>query len=197
MHIYTLFAHPHHTSFSRKMLHKFTKGLTDAGHTYEVNDLYASNFQSEMSLAEYEREMGNDPHAPLTKDVIAEHQKIAKADGLAFIYPLWWSDCPAKMKGWFDRVLTLGYAYFYSDEGEKGTHIAIKKAAVITSAGHSEEYLEEKGILPAMKKIMLEDRLLNIGVTSADLTVIGPVLPTDTDDKSDLLAEVYRLGISF
>jgi NAD(P)H dehydrogenase (quinone) len=53
---------------------------------------------------------------------------------LVFIYPVWWSDCPAKLKGWFDRVLTYGYAYFYDENEERHTKIDINKAIVICSA---------------------------------------------------------------
>ena len=75
-------------------------------------------FDSEMDADQYHREVGLDPDAPVPDDVKEEQEKIHRADALAFVYPVWWSDCPAKLKGWFDRVLTYGYAYFY-DEAEQ------------------------------------------------------------------------------
>ncbi len=41
MHVYVLFAHPSSSSFCRLVLEAFIRGLTDAGHTFEVGNLYA------------------------------------------------------------------------------------------------------------------------------------------------------------
>ena len=89
------------------MLEAQCRGLDEGGHTYEIGDLYAMEFRSDMALAEYEREMnvhGDRARRPLPADVAEEHLKIAHADGLAFVLPAWWSDCPPRLKGWFDRV---------------------------------------------------------------------------------------------
>ena len=118
MHVYIVFAHPSKDSFSNSVLRAFIRGLQDAGHSYETGDLYRMGFDSEMDADQYHREVGLDPDAPVPDDVKEEQEKIHRADALAFVYPVWWSDCPAKLKGWFDRVLTYGYAYFY-DEAEQ------------------------------------------------------------------------------
>jgi NAD(P)H dehydrogenase (quinone) len=57
-----------------------------------------------MDLAQYERETSFAPSLPVPADVEVEQGKIDHADALAFVYTVWWSDCPAKLKGWFDRV---------------------------------------------------------------------------------------------
>src|SRR5512136_2199819 len=44
MKVLTVFAHPNTKSFCHAVLDQFTKGLKDAGHTYEVVDLYAIRF---------------------------------------------------------------------------------------------------------------------------------------------------------
>ncbi len=115
MHVYILFAHPSKKSFSQSVLEAFTRGLTEAGHSFQVGDLYEMGFQSELDEDQYFRELGLDPRPAVPDDVAAEQAKIDAAGALVFVYPVWWSDCPAKLKGWFDRVLTYGYAYFYDD----------------------------------------------------------------------------------
>ena len=194
MHVYIVFAHPAKESFSREILRKFTKGLSDAGHTYEIADLYGMNFKSEMDAAQYTREVGLDPDAPVPDDVAAEQEKIGKADALAFIYPVWWSDCPAKLKGWFDRVFTYGYAYYYDENEERHTEIDIKKAVVICPAGHTPEHLEETGIAESMKRIMREDRLLGVGVREAKMEILGGMMPGDDTYKRENLEKAYDLG---
>ena len=94
MHVYILFAHPSENSFNKEVLETFVKGLEDAGHTHEIGDLYRMDFESDMDLAQYEREVGLDPQAPVPDDVRAEQEKVNRAAALAFVYPVWWSDCP-------------------------------------------------------------------------------------------------------
>jgi NAD(P)H dehydrogenase (quinone) len=194
MHVYTVFAHPSGDSFNSEVLDAFTKGLSDAGHTYEIGDLYRMGFNPELDLAHYEREVGLDPDAPIPDDVRVEQEKIARSNALAFIFPVWWSDCPAKLKGWFDRVFTYGYAYFYDEAEERHTKIDIAKAVVICSAGHTLEHLEEIGIAESMKRIMLDDRLLGIGVKEACMVILGGMMPKDKTYWQKNLEKAYDLG---
>jgi len=194
MHVYIVFAHPSEDSFNRNVLDAFIRGLGDAGHTYEIGDLYRMDFKSEMDREQYLREVGLDPDAPVPDDVRAEQGKIDRADALAFIYPVWWSDCPAKLKGWFDRVLTYGYAYFYDQSEQRHTEIEIKKAIVICSAGHPLEHLERIGIAESMKRIMLNDRLLGVGVKEARMEILGGMMPQDNTHRQKNLEKAYHLG---
>ncbi len=196
MHVYIVFAHPSRDSFNRSVLDTFTRGLKDAGHTYEIGDLYRMGFKSEMDPVQYQREVGLDPVAPVPDDVKAEQEKIDRADGLAFIYPVWWSDCPAKLKGWFDRVWTYGYAYFYDENEARYTQIDIRKAIVICSAGHPVEHLEKTGIAESMRRIVLNDRLLGIGIKEAQMEILGGMMPQDDTYRQTNLEKVYKLGRS-
>lgn len=197
MHVYIVFAHPSKKSFSKSVLDAFTHGLDAAGHSYEIADLYEMGFQSEMDEKHYFREISGNPDLPIPSDIKNEQAKINRASGLAFVYPVWWSDCPAKLKGWFDRVLTCGYAYFYESEGERSTRINIDKALVLCSSGHTAEYLEETGIADSMRHIMLNDRLLGIGVKQAYLEILGGMMPLDDTHREINLHKAYELGRKF
>ena len=155
------------------------------------------DFESVMDLEQYNREVGLDPNAPLPDDVRVEQEKIDTADALAFIYPVWWSDCPAKLKGWFDRVLTYGYAYLYDENEERHTEIDIKRAIVICSAGHTLEHLEATGIAESMQRIMLNDRLLGVGVKEARMEILGGMMPKDDTYRLANLEKAYNLGRNF
>jgi NAD(P)H dehydrogenase (quinone) len=198
MHAYIVFAHPSHDSFTHSVLKAFTKGLCDAGHTFEVGDLYEMNFKTDMAPSEYNREAGLDPDAPVPDDVEAEQEKIARADTLVFVYPVWWSDCPAKLKGWFDRVWSYGYAYCYDEAGEHSTsRIDIGKALVLCPAGHTEENLEEAGIAGGMRHIMLNDRLLGVGIKEAEMVILGGMMLKDDAIRDANTRRAYELGRSF
>jgi NAD(P)H dehydrogenase (quinone) len=83
MHVYILFAHPSKRSFSWSVLEAFTRGLQEAGHSFQVCDLYEMSFRSEMDEDQYFRELGLEPQAPVPDDVAAEQAKIDAADALA------------------------------------------------------------------------------------------------------------------
>jgi NAD(P)H dehydrogenase (quinone) len=46
MHVYIIFAHPGKKSFTYTVLQAFTGGLREAGHTFEISELYEMNFKS-------------------------------------------------------------------------------------------------------------------------------------------------------
>jgi NAD(P)H dehydrogenase (quinone) len=54
------------------------------------------------------------------KDVLAQQQKVARAEALAFIAPVHFLSFPAILKGWLDRVWTPGFAYDLTPEAWRG-----------------------------------------------------------------------------
>ncbi len=201
MHIYIVFAHPSRRSFTGDVLVEFCRGLEDGGHSYEIGDLYEMDFRTDMSLDEYNREMnvyGNRPDLPVPPDVQAEHAKIEKADGLVFVFPNWWSDCPAKLKGWFDRVCVCGYTYVYENEEYPMSGLEVDRALVLCTAGHTCEHLEETGILESMRCIYLNDRLRpEIGVAWTDMVVLGGMGEVEESIRQENLVKAYQLGKEF
>ena len=53
-------------------------------------------------------------------DVLVHQEKVAWADGLAIIAPVFWMGFPAILKGWIDRVFSYGFAYRLTEDGWKG-----------------------------------------------------------------------------
>lgn len=157
MNILIVYSHPCKKSYTFQVLEHLKSEIAKQNWNLEISDLYEMNFQSDMSEAEYEREGFAKTELPIPQDVLAEHAKIEKADCIIFLYPVWWSDCPAKLKGWFDRVYSVGYAYGQNEISKKMK--TIPYGLVICTAGHPNEFLEEINMAQSMKTIMLEDRL--------------------------------------
>ena len=153
MKAFIVYCHPSENSFTKNMCDAFIKGITDSGNEYIISDLYKMGFQTDMTEEEYLRDSNYRNTPDVAADVLAEQEKINSADAIAFIYPVFWTEAPAKLVGWFDRVWSYGFAY-----GEK-TMKELDKAVILCSAGNSIERLEEFGLLESMKKVMLGDRL--------------------------------------
>jgi NAD(P)H dehydrogenase (quinone) len=196
MHVYIVYAHPSDESFTHAVLSEFVRGLKEAGHSVEICDLYAIGFKATLSRDEYKREVGSDPDSPVADDVQTQHIQIDQADALAFVYPLWWGDCPAQLKGWFDRVLAYGYAYTYED-GKFLPRLQTSKALVVCTAGDAVETLEANGVAPSMRSVMLDNRLRGSGVKNAELVILGGTALGGEETRARNLETAYRLGKEF
>ena len=155
MHVFVIYAHPSETSFTRRARDRFIEGLIAGGHSFELSDLYAMQFRTDISEDEYLREANYDLSKPLSGEVLLEQSKINRSDGLAFIYPLFWTEAPAKLIGWFDRVWTYGFAY-----GDRQM-TRLKKAVFLCIAGHTIDHLKEYGHYDSMRTVMLNDRIFD------------------------------------
>ena len=193
MHVLVIFAHPSKASFTAKVLAEFLRGLSSTGHTYEIRNLYEDNFDCVLDGEHYTREMAWTPSSDVPEDVKREQEKVQNADALAFIYPVWWSDCPAQLKGWFDRVWTNGFAYFYNDTTRK-SFIKPKKALVLCTAGHTVEHLEETGIAESMRCSMINDRLRNVGFTKTKMVILGGMTEKSEKTTRSNLKEAFKCG---
>ncbi|WP_421795996.1 NAD(P)H-dependent oxidoreductase [Haliscomenobacter sp.] len=168
-----VYCHPSKKSYTHAVLQQIQTLLAQENWQIEVSDLYALDFQSDMSEAEYKREGFAEVDLPIPPDVKAEHQKLEWADCVLFVYPVWWSDCPAKLKGWFDRVYSVGYAYGHRPQMQPMKTIPF--GAVICTAGHPNAFLEEINIAQSMQTVMLGDRL-GKRFTNKEMLILGGTL---------------------
>ena len=153
MKAFVVYCHPSENSFTKNMCDAFIKGIEASGNEIILSDLYKMDFKTDMTEEEYLRDANYRNTPDVAADVLAEQEKINSADAIVFIYPVFWTEAPAKLVGWFDRVWSYGFAY-----GEK-TMKVLDKALILCSAGNPIERLEEFGLLESMKRVMLGDRL--------------------------------------
>lgn len=88
----------------------------------------------------------------LTPDVVAEQEKVLRADAILFQFPLWWFGPPALLKGWFDRVFSNGFAYGLTDPTSGRSlrygegRLRGKRAMLSVTAGGLEPHFSERGV---------------------------------------------------
>ncbi len=197
MHVLVLFAHPRRASFTGEVADTFCAGLASAGHTVEFADLYAEGFDPLLDAEQFGLETSLDPASPRPADVEAEQARLDRAQGLVFIYPFWWSDVPAILKGWFDRVWTYGYAYAYEADRSRTTRLPIRKALALSPAGHTDEKLDALGLREAHRKVMVEDRMLGVGIPEGRLELLGGLSGNLPEERRRILAAANSLGCAF
>ena len=197
MHVLVLFAHPRRVSFTGELADAFCAGLAEAGHGVEFADLYAEGFNPVLDDCQFGLETAQDPDTPRPPDVLAEQARLARAQGLAFVYPFWWSDVPAILKGWFDRVWTYGFAYAYQEDRSRTTRLTIHKALALCPAGHTIDKLDAQGMREAHRRVMVDDRLLGVGIPEASLELLGGLSGNPPEVRAELLERARELGRGF
>lgn len=195
MRVFVVYCHPSKTSFTYQVYCQFTKGLQAAGHTVVVSDLYEMGFAADMTEAEYLKETFYRSTLPVAEDVRLEQEKIQSCNAIAWIYPVFWTEAPAKLVGWFDRVWTTGFAYTPNPRMK-----LLDKALVIACAGKTAQALAETGEKAAMETVMLGDRIRD-RAKEKEMVVFDGITHWDEPLRNRLspvhLEKAYRLGQEF
>lgn len=123
MHVLIVFCHPEPHSFNGALKDAAMATLERQGHSVEVSDLYAENFDPVEGPEHYAGRVEPNTFFPLTEqrhafegaalpaDVQREIERLERADLVILQFPLWWHAQPAMLKGWFDRVFVYGGLY--------------------------------------------------------------------------------------
>ncbi|SDD84857.1 NAD(P)H-dependent oxidoreductase [Auraticoccus monumenti] len=204
-----VYAHPRRGSLND---HLFQEGIQELSGRYQVatSDLHAQGFDpvlDDRDLGDLAGQPGNlaelvggaYEQGQLPADVRAEQTKLATAELLVIQFPLWWYGPPAILKGWFDRVLTSGFAYGDLDPelgvprryGDGG--LAGRRALVVVTAGEDARSIGPRGISGDLESLLFpltHGVLWYVGIETLDLHVVHDA---DSLDAGGVEREVARL----
>ncbi len=130
-----VYCNPNPKSYGAAVRDRALAGLERAGHDVRINDLYADEFQPELSADEH-RDHVQPGVAPELDGYVDD---LRWAETIVFVYPTWWSGQPAMLKGWFDRVWGSGVAWELPDGASvvKPLLQNIRRLAIVTTHGSS------------------------------------------------------------
>lgn len=161
-----VYAHPYEKSFNHAILERVKGLLDDQNKKYEVLDLYADGFNPVYSKEELQLFSEGKALDPL---VGAYQEKLKDASLLILIFPIWWNDVPAIVKGFFDKVMLKGFAYVDAEQGIKGILTNIKSAKVITTSEEPTSYFKTSGG-DAIERVLIKGTLQDIGIEKGEWT---------------------------
>jgi NAD(P)H dehydrogenase (quinone) len=133
-----IYAHPETKSHCSVILEEVQKRLDH----FEVLDLYKIGYNPILG----ESELYTSGNSDVDKQTKIIQEKIKQADHLVFIYPVWWGTMPAILKGFFEKVLTPGFAYKFENKMPK--KLLDKQATVLMTLGGPKIYSLITGNLP-------------------------------------------------
>ena len=138
------------------------------------------------------------------KDVLAQQEKVAAADGLALIAPIIWMNLPAIVRGWVERVFTYGFVYTMSEEGWLHGYLGgrrplmtQKRALIMTPTFFSETDYRESGCGSAIERLVDDFGFRYPGIATVDHVYFYAVQAVDDETRHGYLQQAYRLGHEF
>jgi len=176
--------------------HSFTKAVVDEveavsrrkGHETKIIDLYSDQFNPVLEFPDIQYSF-MDGEAP--EDVRKYQEDISWANHITFVYPLWWEQMPAMLKGFIDRVFTNGYAYMYGENGPKGL-LGEKTVQLIINTGNTSEYLSQSGMHSAIKAVV-EVGIFNFCGMDAKTTFFGNVAMGSDEERKEYLSQIAKI----
>lgn len=114
MRILLVLAHPLTDSFAASVAATAKAALENGGHSVDLLDLYREGFDPRLSEQE-RRGYFDTPYDTSAADAIVA--RLRAADGLILVFPQWWFNFPAILKGFFDRVFAPGVAFVHEQSG--------------------------------------------------------------------------------
>jgi NAD(P)H dehydrogenase (quinone) len=167
--------------------------LVSDGWDVAVRSLYEDHFDP---LAGETRLSYTAPPTAASNPDVSEYQKlIREADALILVYPLWWKQPPAMLKGWQDRVFSYGFAYEFVDGVQESVVSLLpgKKLLIINVVAGSRKMYEELGYL---RYLNFADRTL-FGASGMEFSgrhIIYSATDIGLDEKTRCLEELADLA---
>lgn len=190
MHALIVVSHPNSTSLTHSVATHLAEGvsLADPVNSFEIADLAAEAFDPRFAAADIAAHL-REASAPA--DVIAEQERIDRADALVLVYPVYWWSMPGLLKGWIDRVFANGWAYddsLGSKVVKKLCHLPVHLVAI---GGADQGTYERHGYFGAMKT-QIDHGIFDY--CGARVVTSEFLLPSETQDMHSHLDTTRDIG---
>jgi len=136
------------------------------------------------------------------EDVRVQQKKVQAADALAFIAPVYFVGFPAILKGWIERVFTLGFAFaltpgaWHGDIGGRIPLLTHQKALIIQTTIFNEAAYGA-GLRDAMRVLMDDFGFRYPGIKRVEHEYFYAVHGANAARLEEYLARAYTLGREF
>ena len=139
-------------------------------------------------------------HMP--KDVLAQQEKVAAADALAFIAPVHFCSFPSILKGWIDRVFTLDFAFGLTSEGWRGDingriPLLDHQRALIMTSTIFDQHAYDDGIRDAIARVIDDWGFRYPGIQDVEHVYFYAATAAPPETIHAYLDEAYQLGKDF
>ena len=104
-----IYSHPNKKGNNGEILKNVEASLKERNEKYELIDLYSQKYRPVLE----EKELYTQGNYFKSKKTLEFQKKISKSKKIIVIYPVWWNNMPAILKGFFEKVITPRFAFKY------------------------------------------------------------------------------------
>ncbi|HSQ88851.1 NAD(P)H-dependent oxidoreductase [Romboutsia sp.] len=178
-------SNPNENSFSKSIMDKAVEGLNKKQKSYEVIDLYKDKFNPVMN----DKEVKLYAQGKSDDDLVIKYQDILKqSDELILIFPIWWNNVPAILKGFFDKVFIKEFAFTDENNRPKGLLNNIKSGLCITTSESDTDYIKNELGNPIEETII--KATLNVAGMSNFKWINNNLANDNEKDKDEFLKNI-------
>jgi NAD(P)H dehydrogenase (quinone) len=187
-------AHPNSRSLTCAAAAAYAEAARALGHEVIVRDLYRMGFDPCLKAGEIPS--GTGPR--FEPDVVAERSALADVDVFCFVYPLWFNAPPAMLKGYLDRVFSMGFGFGPALGGTEPL-LDGRRLISFSFSGAPEQWVRDTGAFQALTTLFDRHVAAVCGLQILDHVHTGGVVPDMTEEAVDeVLAKVRAaVGASF
>lgn len=171
-------AHPNPKSLCLELAQAYAHAVHDLGQGLVVRDLYRIGFDPCLKAQEIP---GPDGYA-CAPDVQRERDLIGDAKVFAFVYPFWFNAPPAILKGYVDRVFSMGFGYEPGPGGNEPL-LAGRQLISVSTSGAPDHWVKSTGALDTLDRGFDHHLAAVCGLTVVDHLHFGGVTPGATAES--------------
>lgn len=182
-----IYCHPYRKSFSHAIKETVEINLLAANETYSTIDLYQDNFNPTYTTDELALFKEGET---LDLLVIKYMQELNECSDIIAIFPIWWSDVPGMMKGFFDKVMKMNFAYKSGKTGVQGLLTHIDSFTAITTSTSPTWYLK-LFCGNAIQTVFLNAAVKQIGIKKRKWINCGNIGKKSDAQRKEFLASLH------
>jgi NAD(P)H dehydrogenase (quinone) len=177
-----ILSHPNPQSFNSAIAAAVGAALREEDREFVVRDLYRQRFNPALSL----EDLTSMNAGGCAEDVRIEREHVRSADTLVFIFPVICNNLPAMLKGYCDRVLSLGFGWRI--ENNRPTPLlAGKKAVIFCTTYSTDELCREFGLYESVTNALAVTMRRFCGIETLEHTFFTSVPLLGDDERTKML----------
>lgn len=180
-----VYAHPWDGSFNKAVLEEVVNVLGEQKNEYTVIDLNHDGFNPVMTAEElslYGECKSSDPLVAKYNEILDDTQQIV------FIFPIWWYDMPAIMRGFLDKAMLKDSAYSSDDTGLHPIRRIQSTYLFTTSSTSTDNLIHKFG--DAINGPIIASTFQAIGFHNAKWSNLGGIDGSTDEERAAHLAEI-------
>ena len=189
MNVLIVLGHPRTDSFSGALAHAYLTGALKAGCSVKQLNVAEMEFDPDVFTV-------SPRHQYFEKDVVKAQELISWANHLVFVYPTWWGTMPARLKGFFDRVFTPGFAFEEIHHSDNWVKLLPGKTAQLVTTMDTPLWVYHWIQKSPGHRIMATSTLGYCGIKPVKILAFSPVNDASPARREQWLTKTRKTGLA-